>query len=874
MKKSFTWENFSTKFIKSIVYSPKTSAKYRPIRKIEEKESLVVHIARICPKPDEHFVRCYRDEITENFLKGSGALTSLISNLEKHKYRGAKVGSHDAMLEQFQHMRLTSTVMSLVLKELLQAGAYTDYEEDTSIFTTPKVLDMSKCIPSDLPLKPYQDKAVESLRDYFITQKKKAGMLVMPTGSGKTRVATYFLIKDMVAAGWQVIWLAHRHMLIEQTADAMYNGAAGLLKSAAPKKKEFHLICVSGNHASVKAIDRNDDVVIGSVQTIYRNLPYLHTVLRNKVMIVVDEAHHTLARSYRKIIDEIKNLSRQVKLLGLTATPSRLTDLDTARLMTIFDRKIIYEVSPATLIAKKILSKPECIRINTDIDFETNITLDEEKYIRKWGELSPETLERMARVKERNTLIADEYIQNKEKYGKTLIFALNAEHCISLCEKLQKRGVRCDYVYSIHDGNETKIAKFRSGELDVLVNIQIMTEGSDVPDIQTVFLTRPTSSDVLLMQMIGRGMRGKDYQGTETLYVVDFHDMWGRFTDWLSPEEVLWPFMPPADQNLTLESSKPKLIPWEQIHDILEGIDVRYTGTGELPSLAVLPVGWYDIDDEEWEDRKLLVFDCQVSGYNELLKNRERTFGDPDYTGKMALDEFFIGFGLCPKARDLQLFLDTYREEYPHLYFFKDQKEIDAYTLAQKLCANNVGIADLDGNIEGFYNDHKDLIDSVYGSQEEYSQRVYDFIRYPNGVVPLGMRIAEIPEESLTLDRTPVYDNDSLTELANEVLKERFSEEPYGDLPQLRWTDRPLTEYFGKYVPRDGDPIVLINSVLNSPDAPREVIKYVIYHELLHRDEPRHSKAFRAKEHSYPDWTEHERFLDVTFPKFNLRYAI
>ena len=136
------------------------------------------------------------------------------------------------------------------------------------------------------------------------------------------------------------------------------------------------------------------------------------------------------------------------------------------------------------------------------------------------------------------------------------------------------------------------------------------------------------------------------------------------------------------------------------------------------------------------------------------------------------------------------------------------------------------------------------------------------------------MKIAEIPEESLTLDRTPVYDHDSLTELANEILKERFSEEPYGDLPQLRWTDRPLTEYFGKYVPRDGDPIVLINSVLNSPDVPREVIKYVIYHELLHRDEPRHSKEFRAKEHSYPDWTEHERFLDVTFPKFNLRYAI
>ncbi len=870
MRNKFDWGNFNTDFLKSILYSERTKSTYRPSPMTDDKERLVRYITSLCPKPDEHFVRRYRKEITEHFFAGSGRLYHLFEKLEKRHYSTAKTGSMDSMLEQLEHMRLTSTLLNLILAELRQAGKNKDSEAEMSIFTTPKRMDLSSCIPGDLPLKSYQKKAVESLKTYFLEQDKRAGMLVMPTGSGKTRVATYFLIKDMVAAGWQVIWLAHRHMLLEQTADSMYNGAAGLLKLAAPEKKEFHMICVSKDHSNVKAISREDDVVIGSVQTLFRNMPYLQAVTRDKVMIVVDEAHHTQARSYRKIIEEIQRVSSSVKLLGLTATPSRMTDLDTARLMTIFDNTIIYEVMPSSLIAKNILSRPECIKVDTNIDFETTITLQEEKYIRKWGELSPQTMERMAKVKERNTLIADEYIRNREKYGKTLIFALNAEHCISLSEELQKRGVRCDYLYSLHDENKEKIERFKRGDLDVLVNIQIMTEGSDVPDIQTVFLTRPTSSDVLLMQMIGRGMRGKEYKGTENLYVVDFHDMWGRFNEWLSPEHVLFPFMA-TDDEIRERSSKSVLIPWAQIHDILEGIEVRYPMNGALPSLAILPVGWYDIDDENCEDRKLLVFDCQVNRYEELLKNKERTFEDPDYTGKMALDEFFGGFDLKPKARDLQLFLDTYRKEEPQLYLFTEQKEIDAYALSRTLLAENVGIADLDTRIADHYDAHKDLIDSVYGGPEEYRQRVIDFIRYPNGIAPLGMRIEEIPEESLYLDRTPVYD---LEELTGEVVRECFAEEPYGKLPKLCWTERPMMGYFGKYEPRDGDPVVTINCALNSCDVPPEAVKYVINHELLHRDEKHHTKKFRTMEHRYPNWTEQERFLDVTFPKFDLRYAM
>ena len=74
---------------------------------------------------------------------------------------------------------------------------------------------MTKSIASDVPLYEFQKDAVEKLTSSFITENKSAGLLVMPTGSGKTRTAVYFLLKNLVSQGYQVVWLTHRHMLID-----------------------------------------------------------------------------------------------------------------------------------------------------------------------------------------------------------------------------------------------------------------------------------------------------------------------------------------------------------------------------------------------------------------------------------------------------------------------------------------------------------------------------------------------------------------------------------------------------------------------------------------------------------------------------------
>ena len=617
--------------------------------------------------------------------------------------------------------------------------------------------------------------------------------------------------------------------------------------------------------------------MIISVQSLSRNLDYLQAVIQKKVLIIVDEAHHTLAPSYRIIIKKIRQLATTVKLLGLTATPVRMHDRDTAMLMQLFDNHIIYNISMSELITKGILSKPFYTQIDTHVDFETRITLDEREYIRKWGELSPETQSLMASMKERNTLIAETFLSKRKEFGKTLIFAINGAHCISLCEELQKHGVKCDYIYCAHQGNEEKIAAFKKGELEVLVNINILTEGSDVPDIQTVFLTRPTQSDVLLMQMIGRGMRGPDCGGTKTVNIIDFHDVWGNMVNWLNPKFVL------ADEKEesylphkgSTSNTQANMVPWEMLQDLLEGIKTRVPL--ELDGgHATLPIGWYDVVDEDGNDSKVMVFDSQMPGYLAMWRDRSRHKNAEFVDSQGLLREYFSGFGLPPACSDLQLLLDTYRMEgeMPHLHRFTERDKVDAYLVAQELLANNVRINNIQLDIENRYAQNTEIINSVYGNIEAYRQRVFDFLLYPTGSKPQGCRIEEFPESSMTLDRCPLYD---LQELMKEVVNEMF-EGNYGKTPEITWTNKPYKSYFGLYrYPEEGTsqrPQILINQLLNSKDVPRETVKYLIYHELLHRDYPNHSPAFRAQEHLYPDWTTHERFLDATFPMFDLMYAM
>lgn len=870
-KKSFSWENFSYEFLKAIAYGKETPIKLRPKRVYEEKdiEFLIPYINRICVYPDEYFVRKYRKTIEDYFLNGSNYLIQVIHKLEKMNYGGIHFSGNEEMLFALRQKRMTQTLSDVYLNTLRMAGR-TIYNDDDSMFQIPKIVDLKFTESDEISLYPYQEKAVEAMKQYFIEDDKSSAILSMPTGSGKTRTSIYYLLHDMISQGYQVFWLCHRSMLIEQAAEQFYKFSP-IIRDRNDSMEQFKMVCISGKHASVRAMENDDNLIISSVQSLCNNTIYLPNILSEKVMIVVDEAHHTLAPSYRRIIKAIREQRPNAKLLGLTATPVRLTEKATGQLMKIFDNKIVFSVTMSDLISDKTLATPKYIPVETNIDIETLINIDERKYIAKWGELPESLVTKVSKTNERNEIIVDEYVKNKEKYGKTIIFALNAIHCDSLNEAFRKKGIRSGYVYTMINNaeNQKTIDRFRHHEaedgLDVLININILTEGSDIPDIQTVFLTRPTTSDVLLMQMVGRGMRGVGCGGTETVNIVDFCDKWTSITSWLNPK-FIWGEEEGKIEQLEKKPYQHNMIPIDAIRDIVKGI--TYKGEFAEVRKSTLPIGWYDVIDEYGNDAKVLVFENQLEGYKAFEADVKIYFDDQKITGRNLISKYFKSFGMLPGETELEDLLQYIKaeKEFPELKLFEIRDSIEPFTLSEKIKHGNMTYADTMKCIKEAYEQHKELTESLYGSFDYYKKRVSDCLMFPKGIIPLGTRVEEVEKSVFHLSSEPLIE--SIDELLSEVLLENrsFLGENFVR-PNIHWTDRPMTSYWGMYYHEHN--LIFINALLNSISVDKEVVKFVIYHECLHQEFIGHPKEFRAKEKMYKEFQKQEHFLEYVLRDFD-----
>lgn len=809
-----------------------------------DRDELALSVESISKFPTRDFVQTYRQEIETYFLKKQPDLVAKI-------YGDTSETNYLSMLHDLSQRELGAMLVNRYQMALYDVGSSRFSFDNTSKYAEHCSLNLANTMSDDVPLFDFQREAVEKLYENFVKDHKQNGLLVMPTGSGKTRTAVYFLLRHMVSHGYQIIWLTHRHMLIDQTADAFFNFSP-LVKLEKPDAKTFNMSCISGFHMSIKATEKRDNVMILSIQSVARNQEYLRSVLAKKVMIVVDEAHHSVARSYENTIKNIRSLRKEAKLLGLTATPVRGNDSETKYLMKMYDSNIVFQESLGNLIRNGTLSEPVFEHIQTNNNFEYRISLDEAAFLKKWGDL-PETLvDKIAKSSERNGLIVQQYMDNRERYGRTLIFALNGYHAFTLCEELRARGVTCDYIYSLNDDNHEKINKFKSGKLDVLINITILTEGSDVPDIQTVMLTRPTQSEVLLMQMIGRGMRGPAAGGTAKVNIVDFCDKWDTFNRWLNPEFLL-------NQDdvempaITYRTRRIYTIPVDLIRDIYQSIRFSY---GPKAVHLAMPYGWYSLLKDD-EDYPLLVFEDQCEGYASIIDHRDTVCRPSPDSINTIIARYFRGFALTPREEDVLLFIDNLRagEDAPQMFVFNNREQIDPGYVADRIKKDHLELFSETAILFETYPE----AENIYGSIENYRQNVFDILNL--GIKPLGNRVEEMPWEQIPFTMDQPYKVDHLL---REVLNERFDGH-YDDIESVTWTDRPMKKYFGVY---NAGGRIKINSILNSSQVPKEVVKYIIYHELLHRDYPYHDKAFRSQEHMYPDYVEHERFLDGQFLKF------
>ena len=563
-------------------------------------------------------------------------------------------------------------------------------------------------------------------------------LVVLPTGGGKTYTASTWLLKNAIDKKKKILWIAHRQMLLDQAAESFQRFAYA---EAMPHISEFTYRIVSGssNHDRSIDISPRDNILILSKDSIGRNLSVLDNWLKgeNEVYCVIDEAHHATAKTYRKIINYVQERVPNMKLLGLTATPFRTAKEEEGLLSKIFkdgvdesgnvvkgDLGITYQIGLKELINARILSTPIFECKYTEEDYGADLGLDALEHIQRLDVLPEELATEIASSAARNKLIVDTYVNRAKEYGQTIVFAVNINHAIALNKLFGKAGVKSDYIVSdIRDAitgvtisredNERKLQQYRDGKLQVLINVNILTEGVDLPQTKTVFLARPTVSKILMTQMVGRALRGTAAGGTAKAYIVSFVDQWNENIAWCNPASLFHGENDFEDNEVERTKRQISMIAISKIEEFASMLDdsIDTSALEKVPFEQRFPIGMYAFTYLDGMDisYQVMVYDSTKESYEQLMESLPELFSsygleDEEYLSNEMLEEleeqcrstYFCGNMVPPyEKRDIINILKYYaqKEEAPEFYTFDDidTRRLDPSVIAKHIYDEDMG---------------------------------------------------------------------------------------------------------------------------------------------------------------------------------------
>ena len=537
----------------------------------------------------------------------------------------------------------------------------------------------------------HQEEAIRKL-DAMDKRGSFRTLLVLPTGGGKTLTAAYWLLRNAVDQNKKILWLAHRHLLLEQAAEAFARNA---YTDTMVNRTVFNYRIISGMHDKPVHIQKTDRILIASKDSMIRSLDKLKNWLNGEeIYLVIDEAHHAVAKSYKKIIQYVADHTKSMKLLGLTATPFRTSEDEQGALKQVFTDDIVYKTDLDTLIKKGILATPTFIDCNTNIQFTEHLGVQALKSIENLDTLPENIVNDIAGSKERNRIIVDEYINNYEKYGPTIVFALNKNHAITLNalfnEKGKKYGIKSEFIISeVQDmitgitisnaDNERKIEAYRNGEIQVLINVNILTEGTDLPKTHTVFLTRPTVSTTLMTQMVGRALRGLKAGGTKEAYIVSFVDDWNDKIAWVNPETLTEAEYHEKETLAETQKQQIRLIAISKIEEFARMADaaVDTSALDSTPAIELIPLGMYMLSTLEC-NHQILVYNSTQNAYQSLIRDLPNLMEHYGIEGETIPEETLDDMTEhCFQSYfDENMIPSCYRNDIAHLLKFYAQKAV------------------------------------------------------------------------------------------------------------------------------------------------------------------------------------------------------
>ena len=347
------------------------------------------------------------------------------------------------------------------------------------------------------------DGAEITLRDYQINclnainnglKKYNSVLAQLPTGAGKTVIFNTFALKNT----GRTLVIVHRNELLSQTVEKYAQ--------------------VGGKEEDAKFI-KAGDVKIGNlltvamIQTLYGQLNKINPRLFSAV--IIDEAHHSAASTWKAVITKFQDAG--IKIIGVTATPFRTDKQD---LKEIYN-ELVFKFEITDLIAMGFL----CPIVGKTIEIPADFSNLKTKKDKETGgaDFTKSSLNKVLNQETINTAVADKWLNFGEN-RKTIFFTVSIKHAENLHNEFVKRGVNSAVISSrlkLEDRNKI-INDFKDGNLKVLVNVDILTEGFDDPSVECICLLRPTKSLSLYAQIIGRGLRPSPATKKKDCLILDF----------------------------------------------------------------------------------------------------------------------------------------------------------------------------------------------------------------------------------------------------------------------------------------------------------------------------------------------------------------
>ena len=312
-------------------------------------------------------------------------------------------------------------------------------------------------------------------------------MAQMPTGTGKTYLLTAVIDSFVSNNPMEKVWIvAHRKELVSQIDETV---------------RKFHSYSASNTSSllsSVKAM---------SIQWLMRHYDEIEEV---PGMIVIDEAHHALAKTYKEMWERFP----KAKFLGLTATPCRLNGKGFTDLFDV----LVQSWDVPEFISKGRLATYDFVSIKSD-----GVTQRLIDSLQKRGADGDYQNKEMDMLLNKKPSIERLY-QSLEEFGKDrkgIVYAINISHAQKITKLYQENGVKAIAIDSKTPATERQqdIEAFKKGDIQVLVNVDIFSEGFDCPDVEFVQLARPTLSLAKYLQMVGRGLRVA--KGKKNCVIID-----------------------------------------------------------------------------------------------------------------------------------------------------------------------------------------------------------------------------------------------------------------------------------------------------------------------------------------------------------------